>query len=321
MPGWQAAGHRAGSCARRPARRTRIWPGPGCYHPRRRAPDGPARPAGQAARVPQRLPAVTLIVILPAARPRYAQVDRAPSPPALAPRLRHHGHEPEREAPVPVDDRIQQLITAGNGRRRGAGPGGVSARDGAAPSLAGSHSGGPARVCCRRGGSRVPPPARRGRPGTSPVLGRTPRSSRPAFPRLPGTGPGKTFLPGRIRHGPSMYEMEGPCPASPRRLASCLVFAARRAPPAGAKYPRDGPVSRLLPRSRRRPRVVPVSSGESIITTAASTAQAPQPAISYFSAIHGRLHRKQAVIRISQRLSTGLFTACPQATGCKPENT
>jgi hypothetical protein len=33
-------------------------------------------------------------------------------------------------------------------------PGGVSARDGAASGLAGSHSGGPARVCCRRGGSR-----------------------------------------------------------------------------------------------------------------------------------------------------------------------
>jgi len=49
----------------------------------------------------------------------------------------------------------------------------------------------------------------------------------------------------------------------------------RRAPPAGARYPREGPVSRLLPRSRRRPRVVPVSSGESIITTAASTAQGP----------------------------------------------
>ena len=153
---------------------------------------------------PGRLPAVTLIVILPAARPRYAQAARAQSPPALAPGLRHHGHEPEREAPVPIDYQVQQLIT---GRQR-------------------------------------------------PM-------------------PGKTFLPGRIRHGPSMYEMEGPRPAPPRRLASCLVFAARRAPPAGARYPREGPVSRLLPRSRRRPRVVPVSSGESIITTAASTAQGP----------------------------------------------
>ena len=89
----------------------------------------------------------------------------------------------------------------------------------------------------------------------------------------------------------------------------------RARPPAGARYPRKGPVSRLLPRSRRRPRVVPVSSGESIITTAASTAQGPAASHFLFSAIHGRLHRKQAVIRISQRLSTGLLTACPQATG------
>ena len=74
-----------------------------------------ARPAGQAARVPSRLPAVTLTVIPPAARPRYAQAARAQSPPALALRLRHHGHEPEREAPVPIDDRVQQPIT---GRQR-----------------------------------------------------------------------------------------------------------------------------------------------------------------------------------------------------------
>ena len=70
------------------------------------APDGghrilAAHPAGQAARVPSRPPAVTLTVIPPAAPPRYAQAARAQSPPALALRLRHHGHEPEREAPVP----------------------------------------------------------------------------------------------------------------------------------------------------------------------------------------------------------------------------
>ena len=39
----------------------------------------------QAARAPRRLPAVTLIVILPAARPRYAQAARAQSPPELVP--------------------------------------------------------------------------------------------------------------------------------------------------------------------------------------------------------------------------------------------
>ena len=50
----------------------------------------------------------------------------------------------------------------------------------------------------------------------------------------------KTFLPGRIRQGPSMYEMEGPCPASPRLLASCLVFAAPRAARRGQVPARAG---------------------------------------------------------------------------------
>ena len=118
-----------------------------------------------------------------------------------------------------------------------------------------------------------------------------------------------------------MYEMEGPCPAAPPRLASCLVFAARRAPPAGARYPREGPVSRLLPRSRRRPRVVPVSSGESIITTAASTAQ--DPAASHF--LFFRYPRKAPQRAGSYPHSTvvihGLFTTYPQVPECQPENT
>jgi hypothetical protein len=114
-----------------------------------------AHPAGQAARAPSRLPAVTLTVILPAARPRHAQAARAPSPPALAPGLCHHGHEPEREAPVPIDDQVQQLITGRQRPMPGRWPPEASARDGAAPGLAGSHSDGPARVCCRRGGSRA----------------------------------------------------------------------------------------------------------------------------------------------------------------------
>jgi hypothetical protein len=94
-------------------------------------------------------------VIPPAAPPRYAQAARAQSPPALALRLRHHGHEPEREAPVrnrrPGSVADHRPATAAAGALA---PGGVAARDGGAPSLAGSHSGGPARVCCRRGGSR-----------------------------------------------------------------------------------------------------------------------------------------------------------------------
>jgi len=48
--------------------------------------------------------------------------------------------------------------------------------------------------------------------------------------RLPACRAGaKPFLPGRIRQGPSMYEMEGSRPASPYRLASCLAVPAPRA--------------------------------------------------------------------------------------------
>jgi hypothetical protein len=49
-------------------------------------------------------------------------------------------------------------------------------------------------------------------------------------------------------------------PARPRRAGWPVARPCRRrVPPAGARYPREGPVSRLLPRSRGRPQVVPVS--------------------------------------------------------------
>ena len=239
-----------------------------------------ARPAGQAARVPSRLPAVTLTVIPPAAPPRYAQAARAQSPPAPVtppapprPRAGTGGAGPHRRPGSAADHRP---ATADAGALAPQASLLATARHPAlrARTLAVLHGSvaGAALAITASGPARRPENLAPARPD--------PRPSRPTFPWLPGAGPGKTVLPGRIRHGPSMYEMEGPCPASPRRLASCLVFAARRAPPAGARYPREGPVSRLLPRSRRRPRVVPVSSGESIITTATSTAQ--DPAASHF---------------------------------------
>ena len=46
-----------------------------------------------------------------------------------------------------------------------------------------------------------------------------------------------------------------------------------------------------------------------------------QKAISCFSAIHGRLHREQAVIRIHTAVTHGLFTTYPQVPECQPENT
>ena len=61
-------------------------------------------------------------------------------------------------------------------------------------------------------------------------------------------------LPVRIRQGPSMYEMEGPRPASLRQGPPVAWLRWCRAPPAGARRPCKGPVSRLLPRFRGRPR-------------------------------------------------------------------
>jgi len=260
-------------------------------------------------------------VILPAARPRYAQADRAPSPPALAPRLRHHGHEPEREAPVPIDDRIQQLITAGNGRRRGAGPGGVSARDGAAASLAGSHSGGPARVGCRRGGSRVPPPARRGRPGPHPCSAGPPdhrgRHSRGC------RGPALARRSCRAESGTAPPCMRWRGRARPRRAGWPAAWSSPRV----ARRP-PGPSTRATSRSPGSSSVPGVAPGwcpfpavKALLLPPQAPRKALRPAISCCSAIHGRLRRKQAVIRISHRLSTGLLTVCPQAAECQPENT
>jgi hypothetical protein len=239
------------------------------------------------------------------------------------PGLRHRGHEPEREAPVPIDDQVQQLITVRQrptpwaltpqrplcSRRRGTQSCGLALRRSCTGLL-------PAR--------RLPrslPPARRGRPRTSPCSAGPPIIA--AGIPAPGGVPtlAKTFLPGRIRHGPSMYEMEGPCPASPRRLASCLVFAARRALPAGARYPREAPVSRLLPRSRRRPRVVPVSSGESISTTAASTAQGPAASHFLFFRYPRRNPQKAGSYPHFTAVIHGFTHSLPTGYGCKPENT
>ena len=77
---------------------------------------------------------------------------------------------------------------------------------------------------------RPPGSAAAQRPGPYPVM--TADQSRwriPAVARRAVAVLAKPFRPGRTRQGPSMYEMEGPCPASPHRLASCLALLAQRA--------------------------------------------------------------------------------------------
>ena len=66
--------------------------------------------------------------------------------------------------------------------------------------------------------------------------------------------------PGRAESGKAPPCMRWRGLARPRRTGWLVARPCwHSAPPAGAGYPREGPVSRLLPRSRGRPQVVPVS--------------------------------------------------------------
>ena len=101
-----------------------------------------------------------------------------------------------------------------------------------------------------------------------------------------------------------MYEMEGPCPASPRQAGQLpgLAGAARR-PPTPGTYA-GGRSPRFLPRSRGRPQVVPVSNGEVFLLPPLAWAQGP--VVNHFGFFRDPrgIHRTRAVIRIWRRLST-----------------
>ena len=274
-----------------------------------------ARPAGQAARAPRRLPAVTLTVIPPAASPI-----RSSCPGSVAagagPRLRHHGHEPEREAPVPVDDQVQQLITGRQRPMPGRWPPKASLLATARHPVLRART--PAVlhvVCCRRGGS----PAHCLRPGAA---AREPRPCSAGPPDHRGRHSRGCRVPALARR--SCRAESGTAPpcmrwrgrARPRRAGWPVAWSSPRA----ARCP-PGPGTRARGRSPGSSRVPGVAPGwcpfpavKALLLPPRAPRKALRPAISCFSAIHGRLHRKQAVIRISQRLSTGLRTAFPQAT-------
>ena len=118
-----------------------------------------------------------------------------------------------------------------------------------------------------------------------------------------------------------MYEMEGPCPASPRWLASCPALPTPRAARRG-QVPAQGtglPAPPTFPGSP--PRWCPFPNGENISTASAGAAQ--EPAASHFRFLPcpqsdpqkaGSYPHLAVVIH-------GLFTAYPQAPERKPENT
>jgi hypothetical protein len=123
---------------------------------------------------------------------------------------------------------------------------------------------------------RPPGSAAAQRPGPYPVM--TADQSRwriPAVALRAVAVLAKPFRAGRIRQGPSMYEMEGPCPASPHRLASCLGVPTPRAARRG-QVPVQGDRS---PGSSHVPGVAPgwcpFPNGENISTASAGAAQEP----------------------------------------------
>ena len=226
-------------------------------------------------------------------RPGSAAADAGPG-------LCYHDHEPEREAPVPTDDPVPHLISARQRPTPGRWPPQSSLLATARhPAFAGSHSGGPARVCCRRGDSR----AYRLRPGAA---AREPRPCSAGPPIIAAGIPAVAGVPalarrscrGRIRHGPSMYEMEGPCPASPHRLASCPALPTPRAARRGQVPVRET----SLPAPPTFPGSPPGGARFRTVKTFLLPPRAPRkslrPAISGSCPVHKVIHRKRAVIRI-----------------------
>ena len=180
------------------------------------------------------------------------------------------------------------------------------APDGAASSLAGSHSGGPARVCCRRGGSRD----YRLRPGAA-ARGCSPCSAGPqiiaaGIPAVAGA-PALARRSCRAESGTAPPCMRWRGRARPRRPGWPVAWSS----PSAARRP-PGPGTRARGRSPGSSRVPGVAPGwcpfpavKALLLPPQAPRKTLQQAISCFSAIHGRLHREQAVIRIPRRLSTG----------------
>jgi hypothetical protein len=264
VPGWQAARQRAGARARRPARRTPIWPGPspttagtGC--PPHTLQAGGPRPqapacchahrdlAGGASSIRSRCPA-------------SAAADAGPRPVPARPRAGAGGAGPHRR-PGSADHR------PGNGRCRAAGPRKrpCSPRRGA--QSCGSHSGGPARAWCRPGGSR----ANRLRPSAA---AREPRPC-PAGPPIIAAGipavagvPTPTRRSRRAESGTAPPCMRWRGRARPRRAGWPVAWSSPRAAARRGQVPARGAGLPAPPAFPASPRVVPVSSGVSIITTA-----------------------------------------------------
>ena len=155
-----------------------------------------------------------------------------------------------------------------------------------------------------------------GRRRTLPLLSGATRSSWLAFVLVQA----KAFRPGRIRKGPSMYEMEGPFPASLPRAGQLpgLAGAARRPP---------GPGTRARHRSPGSSHVPGVAPGSTrfqrwdISTAYASAAQGPAASHFWFLRNPRRNPQKAGSYPHFTAVIHGLFTVYPQPRDCGPGNT
>ena len=154
---------------------------------------------------------------------------------------------------------------------------------------------GPARAWCRPGADRS---------GTSPVPGWTPDHR--GISAVAGV-PAPARRSGRAESGTAPPCMRWRGRARPRRPGWPVAWSS----PSAARRP-PGPGTRARGRSPGSSRVPGVAPGwcpfpavKALLLPPQAPRKTLQQAISCFSAIHGRLHREQAVIRIPRRLSTG----------------
>jgi hypothetical protein len=95
----------------------------------------------------------------------------------------------------------------------------------------------------------------------------------------------------------------------------------RHAPPAGAKHPRQIPVSRPFPRPGEAPGWCPFPAVKAFLRPLRPSRKSRRGIHFEFFPRPHVVHRIPSVIRMSQRLSTALCTTTPQITRRNSENT
>ena len=111
---------------------------------------------------------------------------------------------------------------------------------------------------------------------------------------------------------PFMYEMKGALSGRAAPDPPVAWLPRRRAPPAGARRPREPPVSQLFPCPGVAPGWCPFPTVNVCLHAFAMVAQESAGIHFEFFPCPHVVHRMPPVIRTSQWLSTGFCTSCPQ---------